>query len=240
MDRMATIEKSVIRDMSEGVMAISHKGIIEMTNSAVLSILGKKEEELAGNSFARCFFVDERNDAFTETVLDAVRNRMVRQERYVPYYVGDVEKQLRVVSSCLHDNGVLKGGVLGISDVTELFELRDAMRAMEQIRTLNTKLEIRNKLLTETFGRYLSDDIVKEILDTPDGMKMGGIRRRVTILMSDLRGFTMMCERMSPEDHRIPRGRYVHPLRSAGRFEDACVRRRCLCDRHAEPDGGSQ
>jgi adenylate cyclase len=196
---MVSITKSVIADMSEGVMAISHKGIIELVNGAALTILGREEDELVGQLFALSFFDEEGNDEFTETVLDAIRNRRTRQERYVPYVCGKSEKRLRVVSSCLHDNGLVKGIVLVISDVTELFDLRDAMKAMSEIRALNAKLEIRNKLITETFGRYLSDDIVREILDTPDGMKMGGSRRCVTILMSDLRGFTMLCERTEPK-----------------------------------------
>ncbi|MBR2653436.1 MAG: PAS domain S-box protein, partial [Lachnospiraceae bacterium] len=199
MDRMVSITKSVIADMSEGVMAISHKGIIELVNGAALTILGREEDELVGQLFALSFFDEEGNDEFTETVLDAIRNRRTRQERYVPYVCGKSEKRLRVVSSCLHDNGLVKGIVLVISDVTELFDLRDAMKAMSEIRALNAKLEIRNKLITETFGMYLSDDIVREILDTPDGMKMGGSRRCVTILMSDLRGFTMLCERTEPK-----------------------------------------
>ena len=199
MDRMLSITNSVIADMSEGVMAISHKGIIELVNGAALSILGREKEELMGKRFALCFFDEAGNDELTETVLDAIRNRRTRQEKYVPYICGDSEKRLRVVSSCLHNNGLVKGIVLVISDVTELFDLRDAMKAMSEIRALNAKLEIRNKLITETFGRYLSDDIVREILDTPNGMKMGGMRRCVTILMSDLRGFTMLCERTEPK-----------------------------------------
>lgn len=199
MDRILTIQRSVITDMSEGVMAISQNGRIELVNNAALAILDKKEEDLLGNIFALCFFDEPGNDEFTETVLDAIRNRRTRLERYVPYICGGTEKKLRVVSSCLHNNGIVRGIVLVISDVTELFDLRDAMKAMSEIRALNTKLEIRNKLITETFGRYLSDDIVREILDTPDGMKMGGSRRCVTIMMSDLRGFTMLCERMEPQ-----------------------------------------
>ena len=107
--------------MSEGVMAISHNGIIELVNGAALTILGRKEEELIGNLFALCFFDEAENDEFTETVLDAIRHRRTRQERYVPYFCGKSEKRLRVVSSCLHNNGLVKGIVLVISDVTELY-----------------------------------------------------------------------------------------------------------------------
>ena len=49
MDRMVSITKSVIADMSEGVMAISHKGIIELVNGAALTILGREEDELVGH-----------------------------------------------------------------------------------------------------------------------------------------------------------------------------------------------
>ena len=199
MDGHQTIRESIITDMSEGVMAIRYNGIIEMANDAALAVLEKEREELTGRSFASCFFEDERNDAFAQTVLDAIYEKRRRMESYVSYFCGDQEKQLRVVSSYLRENGKLIGIILVLSDITELNRMRDAVKAMERIRSLNEQLELRNRLLKETFGRYLSDDIVREILDTPDGMKMGGSRRRITIMMSDLRGFTMMCERMEPE-----------------------------------------
>ena len=199
MDGHQTIRERIITDMSEGVMAIRYNGIIELANDAALAVLEKEREELTGRSFASCFFDDERNDAFAQTVLDAIYEKRRRMESYVSYFCGDKEKQLRVVSSYLRENGKLIGIILVLSDITELNRMRDAVKAMERIRSLNEQLELRNRLLKETFGRYLSDDIVREILDTPDGMKMGGSRRRITIMMSDLRGFTMMCERMEPE-----------------------------------------
>jgi class 3 adenylate cyclase len=59
---------------------------------------------------------------------------------------------------------------------------------------LSIELELRNRLLHETFGRYLSDDIVNSLLDTPTAITLGGIQRDVTVLMSDLRGFTTLAE----------------------------------------------
>ena len=69
-----------------------------------------------------------------------------------------------------------------------------------RLRSLNEALEIRNLFIKKTFGRYLSDDIVDTLLETPDGLKLGGERRVVTIMMTDLRGFTALCETLSPED----------------------------------------
>jgi class 3 adenylate cyclase len=54
--------------------------------------------------------------------------------------------------------------------------------------------------LNETFGRYLSDEIVKDLLDTPDGLSLGGKKQDISILFSDIRGFTSMSEQMGVED----------------------------------------
>jgi class 3 adenylate cyclase/CheY-like chemotaxis protein len=73
-------------------------------------------------------------------------------------------------------------------------------RAMEEIRRLAHGLEIRNAFIQKTFGRYLSDEVVDSLLESAGGLKLGGEKRDVTILMSDLRGFTSLAERLSPEE----------------------------------------
>jgi adenylate cyclase len=65
-----------------------------------------------------------------------------------------------------------------------------------QLVNLNQQLERRNQFIRETFGRYTSDDIVGVLLDLPEGLKLGGEKREVTLLMSDLRGFTALAERL--------------------------------------------
>lgn len=54
--------------------------------------------------------------------------------------------------------------------------------------------------IRKTFGRYLTDDVVATLLEHPEGAKLGGERRRITILTSDLRGFTATAERLPPEE----------------------------------------
>ena len=53
--------------------------------------------------------------------------------------------------------------------------------------------------LRQTFGRYLTDEVVANLLETPEGLQLGGEKRKVTILMSDLRGFSALSERIPPE-----------------------------------------
>ncbi|MCH8960716.1 MAG: response regulator [Bacteroidetes bacterium] len=54
-------------------------------------------------------------------------------------------------------------------------------------------------LARQTFGRYLSDEVVATLLDQPEALKLGGEKRKVTLLMSDLRGFSIISERRPPE-----------------------------------------
>jgi len=74
-------------------------------------------------------------------------------------------------------------------------EIRAAKSALERAKS---DLEVRNAFIRKTFGLFLSDEIVDTLLDSPDGLRLGGEKRRVTVLMSDLRDFTPMSEKLSP------------------------------------------
>jgi class 3 adenylate cyclase/PAS domain-containing protein len=58
---------------------------------------------------------------------------------------------------------------------------------------------MRAQFLKEMFGRYLSEEVMHTLLEDPDSVKLGGEKRRVTIMMTDLRGFTALSEHLDPE-----------------------------------------
>ena len=61
--------------------------------------------------------------------------------------------------------------------------------------------ENRNKeKIKQAMGKYLSQDIMKNVVSNIDDLKLGGKRAIVTVLFSDIRGFTSMSEKMSAED----------------------------------------
>lgn len=63
--------------------------------------------------------------------------------------------------------------------------------------------------IRQTFGRYLSDEVVNQLLDSPEGRQMGGERRSVTMLISDLRGFSAIAEQYAPEQVMLLLNHYL-------------------------------
>jgi class 3 adenylate cyclase/ActR/RegA family two-component response regulator len=80
-----------------------------------------------------------------------------------------------------------------------VYNLLETSLLHKALTSYGKKLEIRNQLIRKTFGRYLSEDIVESLLASPEALELGGERRKVTMVMADLRGFTSMSESLPPE-----------------------------------------
>ncbi len=61
------------------------------------------------------------------------------------------------------------------------------------------RMEAKSEFLQQTFGRYVSDEVATMLIASPENLRLGGQKRVVTTLMTDLRGFTALCERSEPE-----------------------------------------
>ncbi|MCG8634627.1 MAG: HAMP domain-containing protein [Desulfobacterales bacterium] len=55
------------------------------------------------------------------------------------------------------------------------------------------------EFIRDTFGRYLTKEVVASLLESRDGLKLGGEAREITLMMSDLRGVTSLTANMAPE-----------------------------------------
>lgn len=56
------------------------------------------------------------------------------------------------------------------------------------------------EIIQQTFGRYVDRAVADELMRRPEALKLGGEKRTVTIMMSDLRDFTQMSEKLQPEE----------------------------------------
>lgn len=69
----------------------------------------------------------------------------------------------------------------------------------DRVRERTEALEVRNAFIRQIFGRYLSNEVVDSLLERSEGLAFGGQRREVTILFSDLRGFSTLTDELEPE-----------------------------------------
>ena len=54
--------------------------------------------------------------------------------------------------------------------------------------------------IRDTFGRYLTREVVDRLLESKDGLRLGGESREISMIMSDLRGFTALTSNRKPEE----------------------------------------
>jgi len=135
--------------------------------------------------------------------------------------VGDVRGVLELIQPldtfiaqthvALKGTSIMLGGIslLGVTGITLVIsrlhqtnkelELRVRERTADLAQT-NTELGKSNALIRQVFGRYLTDKVVAKLLEDPEKLKLGGERRKITILTSDLRGFTAISEQLPPEE----------------------------------------
>ena len=53
--------------------------------------------------------------------------------------------------------------------------------------------------ISNTFGRYVDQEIARKLMRQPEATRLGGEKREVAILISDIRGFTPLSESLNPE-----------------------------------------
>ena len=56
------------------------------------------------------------------------------------------------------------------------------------------------RFIKDAFSHFVDTDVIREIIENPAKLKLGGERRELTILFSDIRDFTTISEKMAPEN----------------------------------------
>jgi adenylate cyclase len=57
----------------------------------------------------------------------------------------------------------------------------------------------REEVARANYGRFMPEYVVKELLENPNSFRLGGVNQTITVLFADIRGFTTLSERESPE-----------------------------------------
>ena len=100
--------------------------------------------------------------------------------------------------------GALTRGVAQVAqgDLSRSLPVASRDEVGQLTRAFNEMLEgLRQRdFIRNTFGRYVSPEVARTLLESPEGLRLGGEKREVTILMSDLRGYTQFAEAADPAE----------------------------------------
>ena len=164
--------KYVFANMDDAVCAIRLNGEVFYANPAAEKLFGFSV--LQKTKLWEAIPLVEQNDELIQMFINAVIKKERSFRSLVEYVSQDGQKfQLRVCLTCNAEAGMF---LLVVSDLTKEYRLQSV------------------------FQRYTSPEIADYVLLTPEGEKQGGKDKEVTILMSDVRGFTAMSGRLSSAD----------------------------------------
>lgn len=160
----------IFENTEDAVCLVSSNGVLLEANPSAEKLFGISADSAIKIWDAIPFI--EGNDDLIQLFIDAIAQKLKSQEEIVDYVSNDgtiYNLHVRLNYFKKDDMAVF---LVVITDLTKLIQVRSA------------------------FARYTSPDIADYVLTTAEGQKRGGLTQEVTILMSDLRGFTALSSKM--------------------------------------------
>ncbi|MBT4552687.1 PAS domain-containing protein [bacterium] len=143
------IYRYIFDNLTDGIMVLDLKGKIINFNPTAAKILNIKVKDAVTKTFAEVFFNNPDNDAFNETILEAIYQANTIVNKEVKFNTGEKELSLAVTTTFLKeqkDGKEVKLGVIVVfSDTTEVDKLRVAEVEFTE------KLKAKNQDLKEAF-----------------------------------------------------------------------------------------
>ena len=170
--KIAEKARSFLADrMAEAVCLTGGKGEVLFLNPAGKKLFKSPEGPL---KVWELFPPLPRNDALMQLLIDCVMSKRSTPEAEVDYENREGEvSRLHVSITCLED--AIPVFMILINNLTEVAKV------------------------TAALARYTSSEIADLVLNTPDGGRQGGRSAEVSVLMSDLRGFTAISEEIGAD-----------------------------------------
>ena len=161
---------NIMSSISTGIIKINLMGEIEYINDSAIEIFNFEDQSLLKNHYAIVFI---ENPELVELIEFAEsRNHVLYEENLNIKKQDQKQTHINLTISPVFDDGVNSGSVISIEDLSDINKVKS------------------------TFKKYVSENIVDELLLNEESLELGGIEQEVCVLFSDIRGFTSMSERL--------------------------------------------
>jgi PAS domain S-box-containing protein len=166
---------NIMSSITTGIIKIDVLGEIEYVNDSAEIVFGFNTEEVLHNHYMAIFI--ENNDLISLIEKIETDPKVVYENNFKIKDLNSEDREINLTLSPVFDeNNEFSGLVLAFEDLSNVNKIKS------------------------TFKKYVSENIVDELLNTEQSLKLGGGKNKVCMLFCDIRGFTAMSERMNPED----------------------------------------
>ena len=165
--------ENILGSIATGVITINSIGEIDSINKAGENILKVEKQNILGNHY---MYIFEHDNEIIELISKTEDNKKIYSEINIPFLTVSEDTIINIsVAPRIDINNSIEGVVIAIEDISDINKVKN------------------------TFKRYVSKQVVDNLLDDETNLNLGGENREVTILFTDIRGFTSMAEKMKPE-----------------------------------------
>ncbi len=165
--------ESILGSIATGVITFDKLGEVDSINAAGLKILKMEKTDIIGNHFLYLF---EKDEEILSLINSSENEGKISSEINMSFKTVSEETIINIsVAPRMDPEKNMQGLVMAIEDISDVSKVKN------------------------TFKRYVSKQVVDEILDNEAKLNLGGEEREATILFTDIRGFTSMSEKMDPK-----------------------------------------
>jgi adenylate cyclase len=175
-------QKDMLHALTNGVISTDKKGHIVATNPSAKKLLGVSDGELAeGQSLRELIKLGKGDFAKWFDLALSPRSEQDRQQYYPDQVLSAIEGESQSINLSINS----------MTDATDPNKVNGALVVMEDISSA--------KQIKDLMYRYMTPEVAEALLASGD-TGMGGKRKNVSVLFSDIRSYTTLTEKLQAEE----------------------------------------
>jgi class 3 adenylate cyclase len=166
---------NIMSSITTGIIMINVLGEIEFVNHSAKKIFSIEQEGTLNNHYFMVF----QNNPNLISLLEAseIKDEIIYEDNFKIEDSSQTIHEINLTLSPVYNEDNERSGVV--------FSFED-LSGINKIKS--------------TFKKYVSENIVDELLENENSLELGGAQNEVCVLFSDIRGFTALSEKMKPSE----------------------------------------